>query len=265
MVCINLGFTSFGCKKNDNSSVKIDIEKVSKTISNSIMNNISDDKTVVVSTQNQNINIKGNCCNPISIDQTSEIKVINTTEMNVQMITDIAQKFKSGLTKEIDDKSNLLKNFLGQQVGTQLTATIKNAISKISESNSFKSSIQKKISETFANQGQNISIDCGEQLSVPRAPSNSGLPNTGCYISQSFLYEQVTNNIMETMMSDILRDDKVDELIASITRKNISFPLQNTGKLERTTLSWFESNLQTIALVLLIFFIPLIIKFIKVM
>ena len=208
MACINLGFTSIGCSKNEKASVSIDTQKVSKTVANSIMNSISDEKTVVVSSQNQNVSIKGSCCSPIIIDQNAQLKVINTSKMDVKMISDIAIKFKNNLNQELESKTNELNSLLGQQVGGQLTAAIKNSVTKISESNNFKSSIQKKISETFANQGQNIVIDCGEELSTPKPPPGSGLPDTGCYISQSFLYEQLANNIMETMMSDIIKDEK---------------------------------------------------------
>ena len=265
MACINLGFTKIGCSKNESSSVSIDTEKVSKNIANSIMNSISDEKTVVVSNQTQNISIKGSCCSPIIIDQTAQIKVINTSKMDVQMINDIAIKFRDGLNKELDTKSNELIRLLGQQDGGQLTAAIKNSVTKISETNNFKSSIQKKISETFANQGQNINIDCGEELLPPKPPTESGLPNTGCYISQSFLYELLANNIMETMMSDIIKVEKVDEIISKISKKNITPKLQKTGKFEREPSSWFMDNFQTIIIVLMIFFIPLLIKFIKVM
>ena len=216
MACINLGFTSIGCSKNEKASVSIDTQKVSKTVANSIMNSISDEKTVVVSSQNQNVSIKGSCCSPIIIDQNAQLKVINTSKMDVKMISDIAIKFKNNLNQELESKTNELNSLLGQQVGGQLTAAIKNSVTKISESNNFKSSIQKKISETFANQGQNIVIDCGEELSTPKPPPGSGLPDTGCYISQSFLYEQLANNIMETMMSDIIKDEKVDEIITKI-------------------------------------------------
>ena len=265
MACINLGFTSIGCSKNEKASVSIDTQKVSKTVANSIMNSISDEKTVVVSSQNQNVSIKGSCCSPIIIDQNAQLKVINTSKMDVKMISDIAIKFKNNLNQELESKTNELNSLLGQQVGGQLTAAIKNSVTKISESNNFKSSIQKKISETFANQGQNIVIDCGEELSTPKPPPGSGLPDTGCYISQSFLYEQLANNIMETMMSDIIKDEKVDEIITKISQKEITPTLQRTGKFERTPLSWFESNIELIGLILLVFFIPLIIKFIKVM
>ena len=265
MACINLGFTSIGCSKNEKSSVSIDTQKVSKTVANSIMNSISDEKTVIVSSQNQNVSIKGSCCSPIVIDQSAQLKVINTSKMDVKMVSDIAIKFKDGMTKELDAKANEMNSLLGSQVGGQLTAAIKNSVTKISESNNFKNSIQKKISETFANQGQNINIECGEEIPTPKPPVGSGLPDTGCYISQSFLYEQLANNIMETMMSDIIKDEKVDEIISKISQKNITPQLQKIGKFERTPMSWFETNIETIGLILLVFFIPLIIKFIKVM
>jgi hypothetical protein len=57
---------------------------------------------------------------------------------NVKMISDIAIKFKDGMIKELDSKANEMNSLLGSQVGGQLTAAIKNSVTKISESNNFK-------------------------------------------------------------------------------------------------------------------------------
>ena len=56
-----------------------------------------------------------------------------------------------------------------------------------------------------------------------------------------------------------------EQLITFISKKNITPKLKKVGKFERELTSWFMQNFQTILIVLMIFFIPLLIKFIKVM
>ena len=261
MVCVDIGIVKFGsCSTSPSANAKIDVQKVSKQVASSIMNSINEENSVVVSSQNQNVSVKGSCCSPIIISQEANMKIINTTKMDIKMITDIANSFKKDMIKEVDSATSGLKNILGPDVGTRLTATMKKSIENVTSSTNFKQSIQKKMSETFANQGQNINIDCGETLPTPTPPPGTGLPDTGCYISQSFLMEQVSNNIMETMMSDISADPQMDAILSEISKSKIKVETSKRGGLEKEEVSWWISNKNMIIVVLLVFLIPLLVK-----
>ena len=261
MGCINLGLFILGtCSASPSLNAKVDVQKVSKQVANTIMNSINEENSSIVSSQTQNISIKGSCCSPIVIDQTASLKVVNTSKMDVKMITNIADSFKKETIKEVDSAANTLNTLLGTSMGPRVTASVKKAIENVTESNNFKQSIQKKMSETFANQGQNINIDCGENIPTPPPPKDTGLPDTGCYITQSFLMEQVSNNIMETMMSDLLNDPQLEELLSQISKKNIKIEGVKSGGFERQTLSWWDSNKQIFLIILFVFLVPLLVK-----
>jgi hypothetical protein len=261
MGCIKIGVMQMGgCSDNPSLNVKIDIDKVSRQVATSIQDSLNEENTTVVLSQNQNISIIGSCCNPIKISQEASMQVINTSKIDIKMVNNISDYFKKEMLEESEKAIPALNNILGQELGGKLSVNLKTAIEKVSESSNFKKNIQKKINETFANQGQNIIVNCGENIPPPPPPSETGLPPTGCYITQSFLLEQVSNNIMETMMSDIIDDPEMQDVLQEITKKNIGLDIIKRSGFDKKKFSWFETNKTIIFVVILVLLIPLIVK-----
>jgi hypothetical protein len=261
MGCVKLGVMQIGgCSENPSLNVKIDVDKVSRQVASSIQNSLNEENTNVVLTQNQNVSVKGSCCNPLKISQEASMTVINTSKMDIKMVTDIADTFKKDMITEAEGALPALKNLLGQEIGTRLSVNLKTAITNVTESSNFKKNIQKKMNETFASQGQNIVIDCGENMRTPPPPVEVGIPDTGCYISQKFLLEQVSNNIMETLMSDILDDPAMQEVLTDISKKNIEVDIIRRSGFEKQEFSWWNNNKKIMIIVFLFFLIPLVVK-----
>jgi hypothetical protein len=55
--CVDLSFIKFGECKTPESTLSVDVNKISKTISDSIMSSITTSETNVVVVQNQNVNV----------------------------------------------------------------------------------------------------------------------------------------------------------------------------------------------------------------
>lgn len=261
MGCVDFGVVVIETVlKNPTSDVKIEVNKISKQVANSIMENLNEEQTNIISSQNQNINIQGSCCFPIKIEQNASVKVINTSKIDIKMVSDIADSFKKQTIDEVDKATNSLKNIAGEDIGTRLTFALKKSIENVSESSTFKKSIKEKISNTFINQGQNINIECSSIFPMPPPPPESGLSDSGCYISQSFVLEQVCTNIMETMMVDVVSNPDVDSLLAEISSKDIYIKSVKTGGFQREELSWWDTNKNIFIIILFVFLIPLLIK-----
>lgn len=228
MSCLaSFGPISFGdC--GPKSDIKIQTTSLSKNISSSIQQSVSSvsDKTIAV--QNQNINLKGTCCNPFVVKQGLSIKQANTSKFTANFSENVAKKMVDTINNSIDQVASQVTGVLGATNGPKLTAAIKNTVAKISESSAFKSSIQSKMSEAFGSQNQNINIDCGSG-DIPTPPPPPGqinpqtgqpIPTAGCYIDQNFVFDQVTNNLMETLMNQVQNDDQLNAIVNDTKQKN---------------------------------------------
>jgi hypothetical protein len=179
MGCVDFGVFVIGtCSRDPTADIKIEVNKISKQVANSVMENLNEEQTTIISSQNQNINIKGSCCFPLKIEQNASVKVINTSKIDIKMVSDIADSFKKQTIDEVDKATNSLKNIAGEEIGTKLSFALKKSIENVSDSSTFKKSIKEKISNTFINQGQNINIECSSIYPMPPPPSESGLSDS---------------------------------------------------------------------------------------
>ena len=200
------------------SKVKIETSNITKNISNSIQQSVSNVSDKSIAVQNQNVSLKGSCCKPFVVSQGLSIKQANTSKFSGDFASKTAKTMSDSINNSVDQSASQITGLLGSTVGPKLQSAIKNATLKIAQSDSFKKSIQSKMSETFGSQNQNISIDCGETIPTPpptNAPAQekSKLGDTGCYIDQNFVFDQVTNNLMETMMSDVMEDTQLTQVV----------------------------------------------------
>jgi hypothetical protein len=196
------------------SKVKVDVSSVTQNISRSIQDSVSSVSSKSIAVQNQNVSLKGSCCKPFKVAQGLSIKQADTSKFSADFATKTAKNMSDNISSAVDQSASQITGLLGSTTGPKLTAAIKQAVKKVSESSSFKRSVQTKMSETFGSQNQNISIDCGENIPTPTPPASAGVGDTGCYIDQNFVFEQVTNNLMETMMNDVMEDSQLGAIVA---------------------------------------------------
>jgi hypothetical protein len=196
------------------SKVTVDVSSVTKNISRSIQDSVSSVSSKSIAVQNQNVSLKGSCCKPFKVAQGLTIKQADTSKFSADFATKTAKTMSDNISSAVDQSASQITGLLGSTTGPKLTAAIKQAVQKVTESDSFKRSVQTKMSETFGSQNQNISIDCGENIPTPTPPASAGIADTGCYIDQNFVFEQVTNNLMETMMNDVMEDSQLTAIVA---------------------------------------------------
>jgi len=225
------------------------------------MSSISDSDTSVMAIQNQNVRIIGNCCNPIVIDQTAQLKVISNESMTDEFLTNFSATLKTNLLNQFDQNASKIKNALGDARGGTMVATLKNAITKVMSRESFKNSVKFNMDKTFAKQSQDVNIICGDTIPQPSPPEYSGIPDTGCYIGQNFLLEQVTNNVMEGVFKDVSEDPDVKSMMDELQADELRMKKGDEYGIERR--SWFSEKRQWIMILLVVIFVPLMLKFLK--
>lgn len=261
--CINIPLlSSLGdCNVPKKSQITIDTNLVSKQTTDSVMSSISQESTSTIVIQNQNVRIIGNCCNPIKIDQSLNLNVINFSKMDDQFYSDFADKLKNNLNTEIDAKAPQIKGALGDDTGGAFVTTLKSSISKVSNSESFQASVKKLFVESFNSQSQDVNIVCSTDFPPPPPPKGSGVPDTGCYISQNFLIEQTTNNVMESLFSDVADEPEFKDMM-DVLRSN---ELTDKPEEKQTVaqIGWREKNKVVLLAIVFLLFVPLIMKFLK--
>jgi hypothetical protein len=252
--CIDLKFKKIGsgCEKINKSTVKIDTSIMSKNISETVMNSISEEETNVVTVQSQNVTIKGNCCNDLNIDQSLKLKMINTSSINVKMINTISNGIKTQYIEQLNKNADKIGGLIGREKAGQLITTIKNEIVNETSSTSLQSNIVKKLNQTFGSQGQNINIECAKYTDTPIEDEN----NSVCVITQEFLLEQTINNIIDIVIANLAVNEEINKVVNSIQSnvKEEEFPFIYPN--------WIKNNKLYLLLLCLIIFIPIIIRII---
>ncbi len=232
-----LGPLCFGdCKQS--TEVSVDITAVTQQISNSIQTQTQTIKSNVVLNQNQNVAITGSCCDDIIISQQMTIDTVDITKMGATQLNNISTTISNALNNAIDSAQDNKTGFFGSPLGNDMKSKLKQTISNITQSDSFKQTIMEKLSNTFGNQGQNIKIDCGV-YSPPPAVSDVPGQRKVCNISQDFLYKNVSNNILDSLFSEINTSTVGNELksLTQTKSSNVSGGLEDViGSLSKWVL-----------------------------
>jgi hypothetical protein len=213
--CVDLSFIKFGECKTPESTLSVDVNKISKTISDSIMSSITTSETNVVVVQNQNVNVIGSCCSPIKIKQDAALKVIESTSINVSMVSNILNQMKNQYNNEIDKVQPQLNKITGDNIGKNITTSIKESMSKTIQDESIQNSLKEKLLNIIASQTQNVQINCSDYIPVPSSRDGS------CTITQDFLLQLEINNVFEDIFSQVMVDPSVIDAINQYTEKSL--------------------------------------------
>ena len=223
MVCLGkIGPIQLGdsCGGNSGSkSIKVNVNSTTTTNLNSSLKSLQTQKTDTSLNQNQNVSIIGNCCQPLKIAQNLKAIVIDTSKMSVSFKTQMANKLTNDISGIMDNAEKTINSLLGSESGTTLKAAVTTSLTKMNSQNKIANIISEKVSKTIANQGQNIYINCGSgTIPTPESEYDIG-GDKGCYITQDFVFSQVTNNIMEAVFSDISNDEGVELAIQNVSKE----------------------------------------------
>ncbi len=214
------GPISFGdCGQS--SKLTIDTNTLTKNVSNSTQQSMSFTEAKTIAVNDQNVVINGTCCPNLKVEQNMRLKLYDVSQFNDEFSSKVSRKMISEIQSSLDNNQTQITDLLGSTVGPKFTGTIKTAVANIAESNTFKNSIKQKFSQVFGSQRQNVILNCGEGIPPPPAPSSSGLPPSGCYITQNFLLENETQNLFKSLMQDVLEDESVIGVINEA--KNVQY------------------------------------------
>lgn len=222
MVCLGkiLGVSIGDCDKGS-SSLKISTTDTSLTNLNNSLKTLQTQSTNTAVNQIQNVSIIGSCCQPLKISQNLKAIVIDNSKMNVSFMTQMALNLTKDINKVMEGaESEFNTKFKGNR-GTNLKMAVENAMTKMNNKNVIANIIQEKVSNTLASQGQKVFIQCGGVLKTPPPPPSENMPDTGCYITQDFVFSQTTNNIMESVFSAISLDEGVANAIKDIKESEV--------------------------------------------
>jgi hypothetical protein len=223
MVCLGkIGFIALGdsCGKSPSKSIKVNVNSTSITNLNQSLKSIQSQETNTALNQVQDVVIKGACCQPLEISQKLKAVVVDESKMSVTFKTQMAKNLSNDISSMMKGVEDNINGLLKSDKGTQLKAAVDMTLTKMNSENKIANIISEKVSKTVASQGQKIYIDCGSgDIPTPPAPSSENMPDTGCYISQNFVFEQVTNNVMEAVFNTISNDSNVKNILAGISRE----------------------------------------------
>jgi hypothetical protein len=220
MVCLGkIGFISLGndCAPSS-KSIKVNVNSTSITNLNQSLKSIQSQETNTALNQVQNVSIKGGCCQPLEISQKLKAVVVDESKMSVTFRTQMAKNLTNDISSMMKGVEDNINNLLKGDKGTQLKASVDMKLTKMNSENKIANIISEKVSKTVASQGQKVIIDCGSG-DIPTPPPPSSEPDTGCYITQEFVFEQVTNNVMEAVFNTISNDSNVKNILADISRE----------------------------------------------
>jgi hypothetical protein len=234
MVCLGkIGFINLGddCGKSPSKSIKVNVNSTSITNLNQSLKSIQSQESNTVLNQVQNVTVKGACCQPLKISQDLKAIVVDESKMSVVFKTQMAKNLSNDISSVMKGVEENINSMLKSDRGTQLKAAVETTLTKMNSENKIANIISEKVSKTVASQGQNVYIDCGSgDVPTPKAPSSENMPDTGCYITQNFVFEQVTNNIMEAVFNTISNDDNVKKIISKISKEMDQKPKEEEVK-----------------------------------
>lgn len=223
MVCLGkIGFIALGndCGKSPSKSIKVNVSSTSITNLNQSLKSIQSQETNTALNQVQNVSVKGACCQPLNISQGLKAVVVDESKMSVTFKTQMAKNLTNDISSMMKGVEDNINNLLKSDRGTQLKAAVNMSLTKMNSENKIANIISEKVSNTVASQGQRVNIDCGSgDVPTPKPPGSENMPDTGCYISQDFVFEQVTNNVMESVFNTVSNDDNVKNIVAEISKE----------------------------------------------
>jgi hypothetical protein len=263
---VQLAFVEFGDCKSPSSTATIDLNNISKNVSDTIMNSVTEQASKTVVVQKQNVIITGSCCSEIEINQNTNLKVVDTTQINSEMVSNILNNMKEQYNSELNKIEPNITEIMGDNIGKNVTTTIQQSIEKAIQNTSVQNSLKQNLKKTIGSQTQNINIQCSEYLPTPSTNENA---KTVCKIDQSFLLQQTINNTFEDIFKQVSVDPNVIDSINSYTEKRlteIGKPLNeiDTNQLKPIEIWWKNSTVYTIVgFVFFILLLRIIVRLIK--
>lgn len=213
-VCIDLSFIKFGNCKSPQSTMSVDVSSISKQVSQTLMETVNTTESNTISIQNQDISIDGSCCASLTIEQDAQLKIIDKTSINQTMIVSMLQDMYQKYSEDLNRVQPGINTLMGNNIGQQITSSIKLSFVKAIENESIQSSFQSKLVKTIGNQSQSIQIKC-----------NSYIPTDfqgKCNITQEMIIQMEIINMFEEIFLFIRSDPQVHKAIREYTTQQIN-------------------------------------------
>ena len=222
MVCLGkIGNIQLGdCGGGNSKDIKVSVKSTSITNMNNSLKSLQSQETNTTLNQQQNIAVIGNCCQPLKIAQDLKATVIDTSKMSVSFKSQMANQLSKDVDKAMEEAEKTVNDLLKNEAGGKLRAAVNTTLTKMNSQNKVANIISEKVTNTIANQGQNIYINCGSgDIKTPPPPDSANMPDTGCYITQDFIFSQVTNNVMEAVFNSISNEPEVEAVLNEIAKE----------------------------------------------
>ena len=213
-VCIDLSFIKFGNCKSPESTMSVDVSSISKQVSQTLMETVNTTESNTISIQNQDISIDGSCCTSLSIVQDAQLKIIDKTSINQTMIVSMLQDMYQKYSEDLNRVQPGINTLMGNNIGQQITSSIKLSFVKAIENESIQSSFKSKLIKTIGNQSQSIQIKC-----------NSYIPTDfqgKCNITQEMIIQMEIINMFEEIFLFIRSDPQVHKAVQTYTTQQIN-------------------------------------------
>lgn len=213
------------------SEMKVSTSSTSITNLNESLKSLQSQNSQVVLNQQQNVTLTNaaNCCHPFVVAQNMKAAIVDTSKMTAafksQTANTLVKDINNAISQVAETKSSGL--VITPSQGASLKQSVSTALTKMNSTNKIADIISEKVSKTIANQGQRVVIDCGSGVIPPPPPppgtkdeKGNTIGANGCYVTQDFVFSQITNNVMEAVFDSLSKDTEVTKVLNDIKQTN---------------------------------------------
>lgn len=251
------------------SEMKVSTSNTSITNLNESLKSLQSQDSQVVLNQQQNVTLTNaaNCCKPFVVAQNMKAAIVDTSKMTTafksQVANTLVRDINNAISQVAETKSGAL--VLTPSQGASLKQSVSTALTKMNSTNKIADIISQKVSKTIANQGQKVVIDCGSGVIPPPPPpadAKDAQGNTiganGCYVTQDFVFSQITNNVMEAIFDSLSKDSEVSKVLNDIKQTNKK---EDKGIIDAIFGAWTNIAIAIAAIVGLVFIVLIAVFF----
>jgi hypothetical protein len=185
--------------------VSVELNSLSQSISNSIKNIISSTTSNIATFQSQYVNITGNCCSNIDINQSTNVTLKGVANLSATDTENIITTIKNKIMVDLEQISKQVNDVLNSGTSGTTTLDIKQMVQDVMISNTMKNAVTTAISNIALGQTQTVNIVC--PLDTTKNIDYRGSDNV-CRVNQDLIANIQADVIINTVF-DVLRRDEI--------------------------------------------------------
>jgi len=194
--------------------------KITKSISESVKQTMSDNRTTGVTQQTQNVNIRGArvgvCCGNIKVGQSLKLNTIKKENIDNNFLTKIANTMKQDISAGLAAFQSDEREDIAPASLAKLKNSIENHIDAYFKNSSNQAAIKNSATKTIANQTQNVNIECADLTNDVTGKVMDPLNPGDCTINQDMVFETFAQDVVKNVFANIEDNAEVTAIVNEI-------------------------------------------------